>query len=74
MHYTQVLPNDHPFTIAASYTKYNLAVTKRKETEDRVSSVYGHLNPLISLTISLSSLPPSRLSSLPPSRLSSLTH
>ncbi|GAB5354783.1 hypothetical protein AAMO2058_000149000 [Amorphochlora amoebiformis] len=48
----QVLPNDHPFTIAASYTKYNLAVTKRKETEDRVSSVYdiyGPSNPVTSL-------------------------
>lgn len=35
---TQVLPDDHPFTLAAPYSKYHLAVTKHHDDEYRISS------------------------------------
>jgi len=37
---TQVLPDDHPFTRAMPFTKYQLAVTKYHDEEYRVNSPY----------------------------------
>ena len=36
----QILPSDHPMVRSTPFTKYNLAVTRRHESEQRVSSVY----------------------------------
>lgn len=31
----QLLPDNHPLTMAMGWTKYSLAITKRKESEPR---------------------------------------
>lgn len=41
----QLLPADHPFTVAQAWTKANLWVTVRKDAEARVSSVYDMYAP-----------------------------
>ena len=41
----QTLPNDHPFVLASAFSKYTLAVTKRKESEYRPTSVYDLFGP-----------------------------
>lgn len=41
----QTLPADHPFVMAAAFSKYTLAVTRRKEEEPRVTSVYDLFGP-----------------------------
>ena len=48
----QALPDDHPFVLASAFSKYALAVTKRKESERRATSVYdlfGPAEPYVSL-------------------------
>jgi Cu2+-containing amine oxidase len=36
----QSLPDDHPFVLASAFSKYTLAITKRKEEEQKPTSVY----------------------------------
>eukprot|EP00946_MAST-07B_sp_MAST-7B-sp1_P005058 g5058.t1 len=46
----QMLPADHPMVQSTTFSKYNLAVTKRHESEQRVTSVYdlfGQMSPPI---------------------------
>ena len=46
----QILPPDHPMVRSTTFSKYNLAVTQRKESEQRVTSVYdlfGQMSPPI---------------------------
>lgn len=38
----QVLPDNHPFTVAMPWTKYHVAVTKYHDDEYRVNSPYVH--------------------------------
>ena len=48
----QVLPDDHPLVLSSAFSKYMLAVTRRKEAEPRVTSVYdwfGAAEPLTSI-------------------------
>ena len=48
----QVLPDDHPFVLSSAFSKYMLAVTRRKESEGRVTSVYdwfGASEPVVSI-------------------------
>jgi Cu2+-containing amine oxidase len=45
---SQDLPADHPMVQSTTFSKYNLAVTKRHETEQRATSVYdlwGQMSP-----------------------------
>jgi Cu2+-containing amine oxidase len=45
---SQDLPADHPMVVSTPFSKYNIAVTKRHESEQRVSSIYdlwGQLSP-----------------------------
>lgn len=39
------LPDDHPFVLSAAFSKYNLVVTKRHESEQRCTSVYDLYGP-----------------------------
>lgn len=39
------LPDDHPFVLSAAFSKYNLVVTKRHESEQRCTSVYDLFGP-----------------------------
>ena len=41
----QTLPDDHPFVLASAFSKYTLAITKRKEEEQRPTSVYDLFGP-----------------------------
>ena len=41
----QSLPDEHPFVKASAFSKYALAVTRRKESEHRVTSVYDLYAP-----------------------------
>lgn len=41
----QTLPDDHPFVLASAFSKYTLAVTKRKEEERRATAVYDLFGP-----------------------------
>ena len=48
----QTLPEEHPFVKASAFSKYTLAVTKRKDAEYRPTSVYdlfGPAEPQVSL-------------------------
>ena len=40
-----MLPDDHPFVLASAFSKYALAVTRRKEAEERPTSVYDLFAP-----------------------------
>merc|ERR1712157_588159 len=39
------LPDDHPFVVSAAFSKYNLVVTKRHESEQRCTSIYDLYGP-----------------------------
>ena len=39
------LPDDHPFVLAAAFSKYNLVVTKRHDDESRCTSIYDLYGP-----------------------------
>ena len=41
----QILPDDHPYLGAAGFTKYNVAITQRKETEPRSMSTIDKYDP-----------------------------
>ena len=41
----QSLPDDHPFVRASAFSKYTVAVARRKEAEQRVTSVYDLFGP-----------------------------
>jgi len=41
----QALPDSHPFVKASAFSKYTLAVTRRKESEYRATSVYDLFGP-----------------------------
>lgn len=49
----QTLPADHPMVRSTTFSKYNLAVTKRKESEQRVTSVYDLFGQMSSPLVSL---------------------
>ena len=41
----QALPDEHPFVKATAFSKYTVAVTRRKESEYRATSVYDLYGP-----------------------------
>ena len=48
----QVLPDDHPLVLSSAFSKYMLAVTRRKDAEERPTSVYdwfGASEPVVSI-------------------------